>query len=309
MMTVSEYKSLKLASDLRGFLLERPQLELQVHSAFETSINLLADEELITLAANCRELMPMGCIVDIEEVDQWKLKAEDIVLYDQGAFQLPQGETISLQNAEVEKVSMSESYDNDNGIDTASLRLVRKKLLESDGGGISDLAAWLPQTDKLDQTLNVYSKYIKDDLLAFMDSLKERDYETAVSLTKGLIGFGPGLTPSCDDFLTGIILLLYYEDINNDFFQEIVSLARERTTVVSYHMLKNAAAGKAYGSYLALIRTVAGRDHVSLEVLIDRVLHYGASSGSDFLFGVYCAGLILHEREKQVLSIREILAK
>ncbi|NLA96405.1 MAG: DUF2877 domain-containing protein [Clostridiaceae bacterium] len=28
-------------------------------------------------------------------------------------------------------------------------------------------------------------------------------------LARGLVGFGPGLTPSCDDFLSGILLSLY----------------------------------------------------------------------------------------------------
>lgn len=77
-----EYNSIWLASDLRHFLLERPHLDLQVHSVFETSINLLADGELITLAASRRELMPMGCIADIVEVEPWKLKVGDIVVYE-----------------------------------------------------------------------------------------------------------------------------------------------------------------------------------------------------------------------------------
>ena len=298
-----EYNSIWLASDLRHFLLERPHLDLQVHSVSETSINLLADGELITLAASRRELMPMGCIADIVEVEPWKLKVGDIVVYERGILRLPQGDSINLHNAEVKSVTLAETLVSDSHIDRASLNLIRNKLLGNDGGGISDLAALLPETDLIDRPLNVYGSYIKEDLFAFLDSAGKKDYGTAVDLAGRIIGFGPGLTPSCDDFLTGIILLLYYKDADNckdanrDFFQKIVTIARKRTTVVSYHMLKNAAAGKAYESYLAVVNALSIWNQDSLTVLLDRVLRYGASSGSDFLFGIYCAGLLLYERE------------
>lgn len=297
MISGRQYGSLMLAADLRQFLLKRPQLELQVHSAFETSVNLMADEELITLAASSRELMPMGLIADTADLEHWQLKAGDIVIYSQNRLQLPRDITIWLEKAEIREVSLPEAFKNKSGIDKVSLETVRRKLLESEGGGIADLAALLPETNRIDRPLNIYAEYIKENLLAFLDALRNRDYVTAVSQAECLLGFGPGLTPSADDFLTGIILFLYYRDPKSDFFQEIVSLAHRRTTVLSYHMIKNAAAGKAYASYLTLIRILAGEDQGSLETLADRVLCYGASSGSDFLFGVYCAGLVLEERE------------
>ncbi|NLV98867.1 MAG: DUF2877 domain-containing protein [Clostridiaceae bacterium] len=308
MMAGHEYKSLMLAADLRQFLLERPQLELQVHSVFETSINLMAEEELITLAVSSRELMPMGLIVDTAELEQWQLKAGDIVLYSHKAFQLPQGIRILLEKAEVRKLSLSEALKSKNCIDKASLEIVRSKLLASEGGGISDLAALLPESKPIDRPLNIYAKYIKEDLFSFLQALRKRDYAAAVSLADRLIGFGPGLTPSADDFLTGIILFFYYKDGESSFFQEIVELASRRTTVLSYHMVKNAAAGKAYESYLTLIRILAGEDQKSLEALADRVLSYGASSGADFLFGVYCAGLICYESENIRQATQELAA-
>lgn len=302
-----EYNSLWLAADLRQFLSERPQLELKVHSVFETSANLLADDELITLATCCRELMPMGCIADLAGIEQWKLKAGDIVVHEQGKLRLPQGDSINLREAEVKTVTLAETSESSTHIDIASLSVIRNILLENDGGGISDLAALLPETDQVDQPLNVYSSYIKEDLFSFLDSLGMKDYETAVGLAGSLLGFGPGLTPSCDDFLTGIILLLYYKDVDNckdancDFFQKIVTMAQKNTTVVSYHMIKNAAAGKAYESYLAVVNALSVRNPDHLTALLDRVLRYGASSGSDFLFGVYCAGLLLYERENMIV--------
>ncbi len=305
-MTGYEHKTLKLASDLHRFLLERSQLKLLVHSVFETSINLMADEELLTMAAGSRELMPMGFIVDTAELDHWGLEAEDVVIYDQNAFQLPQGIRISLEGAEIREVSLSESLESDSSIDRASLQIIRSKLLESEAGGISDLAALLPESDVMDKPLNVYSKYIKEDLFAFLDALRKSDYVAAADLTGRLLGFGPGLTPSGDDFLTGIILFFYYKKPDIDFFQKIVTLARQRTTVLSYHMINNAASGKAYESYLALIRTLGGQGRESLETLADRVLRYGASSGSDFLFGVYCAALILYENENKNVSNIEV---
>ncbi len=306
MMAEHEHKTLMLASDLHRFLLERPQLELQVHSVFETSINLMADEELLTMAADNRELMPMGFIVDTAELNHYGLQAGDIVIYGQKIFQLPRGIRISLEGAEIRKVSLSETFESESSIDQTSLQIIRRKLLESEGGGISDLAALLPEADVIDSPLNIYSKYIKEDLFAFLDALRKKDYVFAADLTERLLGFGPGLTPSGDDFLTGIILFLYYKEADNEFFQKIVTLARQRTTVLSYHMINNAASGKAYESYLSLIRALAGQGQESLETLADRVLRYGASSGSDFLLGVYCAALILYENENTNVAIKKL---
>ena len=297
MTTKRKYKTLILASDLNDFLLERSQLKLQVHSVFETSANLLAKDELITLATNGRELMPMGCILDLRKIQELNLKTEDVVFYKNESFQLPQGEIICLQNAEIKNLNLKSFSENHNAIDIAALELIKRKLLEKDSGGIAHLVACLPGTGEPDCTLNIYSRYIKQDLFLFMDFLKKRDYEAAGYLSERLIGFGPGLTPSCDDFLAGIILLLYYKEADNCFFQKIVSLASERTTTVSYHMLKNAAMGKAYESYLDLIRALSGKDLISLPAMVNRILRFGASSGSDFLFGVYCAGLLIYERE------------
>lgn len=296
MMKVVDYKTILLAADLRRYLLKRPRVEMQVHSLFETSANLLVEDELVTLAVKCRELMPMGCIVDIDKVEQWRLKEGDYVLFEKNTFHLAEGSKISLEGAEVQDVILDgQELDYSAKLDREQLSLLRSKLLQNDSIGISELAALLPESDQSDREFNVYSRYVKENLFEFLDNLKNNDQGAALMTARRLIGFGPGLTPSCDDFISGIILLLYYKDYDRNFLQKLVTLARNRTTLLSYHMIRNAAAGKAYKSYLDLIKVLSGGEGDSFATLIDRVLRYGASSGADFLFGVYCAALLYQQ--------------
>lgn len=293
-MLVHDFKTILLASDLSKYLRMRPHVKLRVHSVFETSANLLVEDELITLAVYCRELMPMGCIVDTDKTEQWGLREGDYVFFEENSFLLPQGSKITLLGANLQDVTLIKRLNDSVGVDRNQLSLLRKKLMQEDSIGIAELVALLPESEQIDRELNIYSRYIKDDLFEFLDDIKNFDYEAALISAEHLIGFGPGLTPSCDDFLSGLILYLYYRNYDQNLLQDLVFLARDKTSILSYHMLKNAAVGKAYKSYLDLIKVLGGGEGDLLDVLIDRVLSYGASSGSDFLFGVYCA-VMLHE--------------
>ncbi|NLA96404.1 MAG: DUF2877 domain-containing protein [Clostridiaceae bacterium] len=69
-------------------------------------------------------------------------------------------------------------------------------------------------------------------------------------------------------------------------------------TLVSRHMLSHAAAGRADTLHLELLEALVQGDLAALEPLVRRLLSFGASSGTDFLLGLYCAQLRMPRQVK-----------
>ena len=290
------YQAAVISSGLRDLLDRQGDFDLVVHSVFKSAANLLsAKGTLVTLASAGRDLMPMGMLVS----PGLALQEGQRLRYREGVFHLS-GAVISTRQAEVRPTSMPAPLKpNEQGL-AGGLSLIRKVLTEKDRGGIASLAALIPGKGGpvSGGPLNHYSSFIFHDLTAFLEALGAGDFKRAGELARRLVGFGPGLTPSCDDFLSGVLLSLYYDASfgpchpeTASFFEQIKVLARDRTSLVSRHMLCHAAAGHAGTLHLELLEALVQGDFAKLVPLARRLLSFGASSGADFLLGLYCAQL------------------
>lgn len=111
----------------------------------------------------------------------------------------------------------------------------------------------------------------------------------------GLLGAGPGLTPSGDDFVIGFLLALNrwkhilppqenLEQIN----QEIVSAAYRKTTTLSANLIECAVQGMADQRLVAALDWLVSATDDSIQV-IERLLSWGSSSGGDAFVGFAAA--------------------
>lgn len=118
-----------------------------------------------------------------------------------------------------------------------------------------------------------------------------------------LLGWGSGLTPSGDDFISGFLLVntrwRHELKVGRDF-QEVnklvVTAADQKTTTLSTNLIKCAAEGSADERLIrSLDWTITGKpmNHDCAAEL----LNYGSSSGVDTYAGI-ALGLIAHKREK-----------
>ncbi|MEV8632476.1 DUF2877 domain-containing protein [Streptosporangium sp. NPDC051023] len=115
-----------------------------------------------------------------------------------------------------------------------------------------------------------------------------------VTAAEQLVGLGPGLTPSGDDMLAGLLVALRHLGTAAgvaravwlaDWLAAAVTFdARSRTTPISATLLHCAARGEASGEVLAVLRGVAGRQ--SLEAALHRLFQVGHTSGADLAWGV-----------------------
>lgn len=131
-------------------------------------------------------------------------------------------------------------------------------------------------------------------------------YEFDTNLFIKIIGAGPGLTPSGDDFLCGVFAALHlsgFSEVANNLWASIRSIATRSTTQVSVALLEQAAAGEAgerldlvISAYLGYPATTADQT----QRLIDLV---GQTSGWDWLTGfVLCVDTLSQSRELDRLA-------
>lgn len=130
-----------------------------------------------------------------------------------------------------------------------------------------------------------------------------------------ILGLGPGLTPSCDDFLAGLLMSINTAGVSIfgeepetlAFFKKasgtVSDLAREKTTIYSQSLLNEAASGNGPRSALDLIISVVTRGPDGITEPAKRLLAVGETSGADIAVGIYYGIRFLTSR----IEMKELL--
>jgi hypothetical protein len=118
-------------------------------------------------------------------------------------------------------------------------------------------------------------------------ALESGDRDAAADVATGLIGLGPGLTPSGDDTLVGIEAALHALDsASAGFLSGAVGDVEDRTTALAATLLRHAAAGEFAERLHRVLAALLGPDEEAIAPAIDRAVAWGATSGTDCLLGV-----------------------
>lgn len=106
-----------------------------------------------------------------------------------------------------------------------------------------------------------------------------------------LAGLGGGLTPSGDDFLTGVMVWAWLaHPAPSSFCQAVVEAAAPLTTTLSAAFLGAAARGECDAAWHDLLYALAQEDGVELPKAAQDVLAHGVTSGADALAGFLWTG-------------------
>ena len=121
-------------------------------------------------------------------------------------------------------------------------------------------------------------------------ALAGRDAARVTACVASLVGRGPGLTPSGDDALVGLLAVLHRLAPPGDRPLELLGRAvaahLHRTGDISAHYLRLAADGHFGERPIALCDALAGGAQDELQAAAAAVLATGATSGADALLGV-----------------------
>jgi len=133
----------------------------------------------------------------------------------------------------------------------------------------------------------------KHSIGTLRDWLKECfEFQIPVTLDKqvvaALLGLGPGLTPSGDDFLGGMLIALHVcgeKSVQKQLFTQVKSLLNNAGLVSRAH-LKAAALGEGSHSLHQVLNMLLEGDDTNLESGINAINQIGHTSGWDGLAGV-----------------------
>lgn len=107
-----------------------------------------------------------------------------------------------------------------------------------------------------------------------------------------LIGLGPGLTPSGDDFLVGVLVALHHlgiVDVAGDLAQSVLARAKRRTNDISRAHLAAAAEGEGLAPIHLVLASLCAPGVPELGLALSAVDAIGHTSGWDATAGVALA--------------------
>ena len=146
---------------------------------------------------------------------------------------------------------------------------------------------------------------------SFVNSLEKESWEEVQRKLPEIIGLGPGLTPSGDDFLAGFLSAgavigrrspearRLFDQLGEIILRE----AKGRTTEVSMAMLEDAAEGEISEPMWDFLNSIYAGNMETSSGIIEKILSIGGSSGEDQLNGL-AAGFLFFQR---FLSNEQIL--
>ena len=114
-----------------------------------------------------------------------------------------------------------------------------------------------------------------------------------------LLGLGPGLTPSGDDFLAGIMITLHafgHEDSVNELWQTIRPWALQTGNFISFAHLVSASKGMGFAPIHDFLNALHQGDVMEMMEQLNAIDYIGHTSGWDTLAGVLTAVDVLKDK-------------
>lgn len=299
-------------------VIQKNQLNGQVHSVFENSFNVLDENaQLITFLSTNKPMSPNSIKVE-EKISFLDLPIKqgqkltfykDFVLDEDGEIVIYYNKAslwdkspILLTDANLLRESMENVFRKLNSMGTFILREGKKhgivpllKTLESRIKGVE-----LFINDNI--VLTKKEEFIQERFLSFIDSYINEDIEEISLRASKIVGYGIGLTPSMDDFLSGIMISRIYlssylnQDIEKayEINKAIIKHILNKTTLVSQEMMIHSSRGEVNEDLRNLmISLLTNRYADSFYECLKKVSSFGETSGTDMISGIYIGSHIL----------------
>jgi hypothetical protein len=190
----------------------------------------------------------------------------------------------------------------------------RTALLFGNMAGLGQLLALVgPEVDRAPaHSLNVFASAALPRIVRLERAVRSEEESRVTNAVSELIGLGPGLTPSSDDMLAGLVLLcvLYSRNCGRArlatrlIARATAAEAPGKTTILSEEYLRQAAWGRGNERVMRLCTTMLTEGRESVERETRRVLAIGETSGTDTVLGVVL-GTVLCMGKTSSLARRE----
>lgn len=269
----------------------------RVHSVFTRTINVETPAgTLVTLAARECDDAPDTVILDVPGFAGPGVVAGDAVAATSAQIVIGGRLEVSLACASPWQEPLACE------VDRARLRsnLDRLQVRLSAGGTVGGMLAPVRPANAWAGEL---ARMLEDGVAQVRNSLLRCDDEAFGMHAGSLMGLGPGLTPSGDDFLVGLFAALHACQLQlpgvplTRLCAAIVEKNAGRTNAISLAALRHAAAGRVRASIVQLLQQLCLGDDASMASPLERVLGIGSTSGTDIVAGIACGAGIYLERD------------
>lgn len=281
----------------------RPNIDLYVHSIYERTINLMLDGQLIALQIADSPVSPISIILPLNEtgLDKLKIKSNSPVSID-GTSLLIGKNIISLDHA-------YDVYDDtlyEHNFSTSLKDVVWQLITTSGRDGFSVLISSHDTPDDIALSYARKKLDAAESICSTMTSINSADETTKSNqLNKlcnslsGLIGVGTGLTPSGDDFMTGVLSTFkaFPQCFNSRLISSLsnsICSRRNNTNEISSAFIDCALRGQFSKAIIDLYDSLCldnvqspGIGQEYIDNLLDSFLDIGHTSGIDTLTGIY----------------------
>lgn len=273
--TIRPLDATRISDAARDLLDPRRRPLRHVHSVFRSSFNIETSDGLLTVAREDDGGLPNGLL--IREAPDFRaigVRAGMTVALDASTLAIPAvGISIRLSGARPWSAKLPSA----DGRQWASRSLhahdVARRIARSDLKGLAGVAGASERLGQLGA------------------AIASEDRRMAVANADGLIGLGPGLTPSGDDALVGVEAALHAVGHPlQGFLGGLMADIEDRTTIVSTTFLRHAARGEFTERLHDLLGSLLVVGDPDLVDSLERAVAWGATSGMDCLTGVL-AGL------------------
>jgi hypothetical protein len=260
--------------------------------------------ERVFFLTNSPSYGPLNFITPQKAAAGWELHSEINIMKkaSQISFDHPLHPLI-LDSYDIWTIPMPPAYSIDPQEQSARLALAGQQLrLVKDGEGFSPLLTLLqgrPEQDLGSSLIGIWGAIsaIKSAII----SLNER---ALLQNTQKILGYGRGLTPSGDDFLSGLLFTLNRAGSDcipaawlADIQEQILEQARTRTNSVSRSLLYCAAQGSADSRVQELVDALINKETAFSNQALP-LARWGNSSGLDLFVGIAIAFQSMQERRK-----------
>lgn len=279
-----------------------------VYSTFSRACNMRFGNKLIGLVSEDLGANPFSIVISWSKYSLWKrfIRRGMKVVLGPSEMRIGSGVLLNLKSSSVWDPDFSVKLER---VSSKKALVNLEKLLVGFQGEYSVLDTtyeYFHQTLLHKPSQNLHSRpFIKIlDVLFNQENVSNGTLEKSAS---DLIGFGRGLTPSGDDFISGLVGLLNIaeksEILSKAVLRQLSTLNQcvqshilsNKTTMVSNMLLMSAVNGwfseKVGDFLLALLERKKG-----LKISFEEVLSIGHHSGSDILAGIYTGLQLLNKR-------------
>lgn len=290
-----------------------------IHSVFDYACNIqVSDKDLIGLISKEYGDNPYSISLDLPPGQTMKkLNMEQgmrVIINNKSIRSVAGHFYINLQGADSWEPGLPKEY-NDlvdrNQLQSNLLEIMGTLLRKGNFLGIGPLIVDYPpiikefEINDFENSIKVnhYSSYISPRIKNLLYGIIKDDQVSIEKILTGIVGFGPGLTPSADDLLVGLLATLHY--LGQYYKMEIKAISylkkslidqglTNQTTIVSRQMLKAAINGEFARSIKELsIAMIASKDRKEIERAVLAAINLGSTSGTDTLVGLLLGAYVI----------------